>query len=71
MELKSITGLAERERVIPHGSGGAQPRERHRRAAGGLLRAAACAGGAVVLARGRKAPASSELIKKSFQTSAG
>lgn len=71
MELKSIIGLAERGRAIPHGSGGAWPWERCRHAAGGLLGAAACAGCRQCWLGGRKAPASSELIKKSFQTSAG
>jgi len=67
MELKSIIGLAGSGRAIPRGSGGAWVGEAQA-CCWGLLRAAARAGRP---AGGRKAPASSELIKKSFQTSAG
>lgn len=72
MELKSIIGLAAR--------GGAIPRVRRCSATGGV-RARCCWGparsssqcgeGSAVPAAGRKDPASSEVIKKSFQTSAG
>lgn len=67
MDLKSIMGLAERGRVMPVGSGGAEQREGCRGAAGGLLQTVRWGWGADT---GKERPCIFGVNKKSFQTSA-